>query len=304
MKLVLDLPSVVVGALAGILLASGPSAHWLFDYEGVSIPGVVVCVAFLAGTAAWLLLFPPPFFRVVSVTPMPRPSEDQSPALKPMDWLRDHRLSPDGHPAMDQAATTSAFVEQIGAAYDGLKKLPIHAQALAVAFDLHRTCDKRSQEMKESLAEIWSLNPRAEAEAKTAELLAPYLDDRRAVEGIESVMGRHAFVNTALLGLFEEAKKRGRGGVLACAEILWVKKIDRTLWYTLQNAGRHAYFIEGAGSRAHYLVEKTAQRAIDEPQVSGAVEGLEAYLRKHGLVAPAKKEPAPSDKPLDEEPAA
>lgn len=152
------------------------------------------------------------------------------------------------------------FDKQLGETYTGLKGLPVYAQALAISFNLSRLRDKRCEPMNKTLTDIWTIEARPEAEKKTAELIAPYLVDKKTVDAIEAIMGRRALVNTALLGLFKEARKRG--GVFTCAQILWLKKIDRTLWYTLQKVG-----LKGAGSRAHYsrahyFAEKRAQRAI------------------------------------------
>lgn len=251
--------------------------------------------AFLAGAAVFAgspLLSKPAMaleeygIRVNSFMPTPRPTgAGEAPALMPMEWIRAHRLTlscgPDGKVALDRTATTTAFARQLGETYVGLKSQPVHVQALAVTSNLSRMRDKRVQGLKESLAEIWTLNPRAEAETKTAELIAPYLADQKMTTGIEKIMGGHAFVNSAMMGLFEAAKKEG--GVLACGEILWVKKIDRPLWYTLQNVGRHAYFIEGAGARSHFFAERVSGEPKVEPYVGEAVFGLKDYLIKQGI---------------------
>jgi intracellular multiplication protein IcmP len=214
-------------------------------------------------------------------------SEDEktSPALKPMEWLQKHNLplkkGRDGNGELDEKATAEAFTQQLGDTYVGLSKMPIHTQALAVTFNLSKVRDKRVLGMKEKLTEIWTLHERAEAEKKTAELLAPYLADKKFVASVEKELGAHAFINTAMMGMFETAKKEG--GVLACAEILWLKPVDRTLWYTLQNVGRHAYYIEGAGSRAHYFAERVSGTPKIEPYVSEAVYGLKDYLIKQGI---------------------
>jgi intracellular multiplication protein IcmP len=211
--------------------------------------------------------------------------ESQNPSMKPMEWLQKNALpltkGRDGYGELDETVTTAAFARQLGDTYVGLKKLPVYAQALAVTFGLSRLRDKRVQEMKEKLTEIWTLEDRADAEKKTAELLAPYLADQKFVTSVEKILGGHAFINTALMGLFEAAKKEG--GVLACAEIRWLKPIDRTLWYTLQNVGRHAYFIEGAGARAHYFAEKVSGEQKVEPYVGEALYGLKDYLIKQGI---------------------
>ena len=129
------------------------------------------------------------------------------------------------------------------------------------------------------MAEIW-VTDREHATERTKELIAPYVSDAKFMAPIERIMGQHAYVTTAMTRLFEEAKSKG--GVLACSEIRWLKPLDRTLWYSLQNVGRHAYFPESAGVRAHFDAEKITGERLVEPYFDKVLEGLQDYARKHG----------------------
>lgn len=64
---------------------------------------------------------------------------------------------------------------------------------------------------------------------------------------------KHAWKKTALVAILRLARKEG--GVLPTAYFLWLKLTDRTLWYTLNNAGNAVSSVESAGVHAHYRAE-------------------------------------------------
>lgn len=200
------------------------------------------------------------------------------PAERPYEWMISNKVGLKNS-VVDQESAEKAYREQLGETYLGFGKLAIHVQALAVAFNLSRKRDKRTQDLKEGLAEIW-VTDREHATERTKELIAPYVSDAKFMAPIERIMGQHAYVTTAMTRLFEEAKSKG--GVLACSEIRWLKPLDRTLWYSLQNVGRHAYFPESAGVRAHFDAEKITGERLVEPYFDKVLEGLQDYARKHG----------------------
>jgi intracellular multiplication protein IcmP len=67
-------------------------------------------------------------------------------------------------------------------------------------------------------------------------------------------------------------------GVMATAEILWLKPLDRRMWYVLNNIGRQVSFVECAGPIAHWLSEKKLNRPLRIPLVEGAVTAMQLAL--------------------------
>ena len=78
----------------------------------------------------------------------------------------------------------------------------------------------------------------------------------------------HAYVGTLMASLLEIARIEG---VLATAEFLWLKLVDRRLCYMLNSVGRQATIVEVAGLFAHWRSEKRLER----PLVKEAVTALE-----------------------------
>lgn len=88
-------------------------------------------------------------------------------------------------------------------------------------------------------------------------------------------MDKHYYEKCVFSALLEEARKTG---VLATAEFIWLKKVDRDLWYMLSQTGRTASFCEISGAWAHYLTEKKVGRKIATPMVHKAIDAADKYL--------------------------
>jgi intracellular multiplication protein IcmP len=96
---------------------------------------------------------------------------------------------------------------------------------------------------------------------------------------------RHAYVTTALMALLTAA--RIKAGVMAPAQFVWLKLVDRNLWYALhslgyeiEGTGRYIHpnpRIEALGARCHWAAERAAGRSILKPHLDEAI----ATLRRH-----------------------
>jgi hypothetical protein len=68
------------------------------------------------------------------------------------------------------------------------------------------------------------------------------------------------------------------GGVLASAQFLWLRGVDRELWYACNNLGRRTFHSEGAGALAHFMAEDAAGKALPIPRLETALIALNQYL--------------------------
>ena len=96
--------------------------------------------------------------------------------------------------------------------------------------------------------------------------------DAKLIKKLES---RHAYVSTVMAALLELART---DGVLATADFLWLKTIDRQLWYILNNVGRRAAYPEVAGAIAHWRIESRMQRKLITPMIEEAVKALKLAI--------------------------
>ena len=77
-------------------------------------------------------------------------------------------------------------------------------------------------------------------------------------------------------------------GKLPSSHFRWLKGIDRRLWYALNTTGRKSPFVESAAVFTQTLWEDFAfdnGYRLTEPCLEDAIDGIEAYLVKIGLMA-------------------
>jgi hypothetical protein len=88
---------------------------------------------------------------------------------------------------------------------------------------------------------------------------------------VRDVLLRHFYVKTVFFALIERSWTYG---VLASAELLWVKTVDRELWYVVSQQGRNSAFVEVCGAWSHYLAEDSYGFRTLMPQL---IEGFNAF---------------------------
>jgi intracellular multiplication protein IcmP len=204
------------------------------------------------------------------------------PAKTPMEWMDENKIGlSDEIGGLDVDKAAEAFERQLGPRWEGLDKAETHVKALAVAMFMTAKRDKRARQIKEQIAVIYATKRPAQVEAEILKIYEEAKSDDRFTKLIDKYARKHAYTNTALYRLL--AWSRAQGGVFASAEVRWLKPIDRTLWYVLNNTGRRSFHTEGAGAVSHFHSENIIQGPLVEPHVDQAVEGLEDYLEHQGI---------------------
>ena len=215
--------------------------------------------------------------------------DSQARAATPPEWLRDHGIRLTRRESLDEDAAEAALVKQLGPAWQGIEKASTHVQAMCVLAALNFKRDKKVEALRDRLTEIYILSSDlATADTKVKALLAPYIANKGLCTSINRRCAVHAYTNTAVVGIFGFGGPfpewgGGEAGVIAPAMFRWLKKVDRTLWYCLQNVGRRAYFIEGAGTISHFFAERVVGGSLAEAHLDGALDGLVAYIEDHGI---------------------
>lgn len=170
-----------------------------------------------------------------------------------------------------------AFVMQLGPRWTSAQHLPIHLKALFVMFmaRIHR-----QREYSEQLIKQIAIS------ASSGKLNFSGVEEKVKEFQNSSVVAwlakRHAYVSTLMSTLLDICRT---DGVLASAEFLWLKPLDRKMWYVLNGVGRQTAFSEVAGVFAHWLAEKKTGTALKVPMVKEAVNGLEAAVKEILYVA-------------------
>jgi hypothetical protein len=208
------------------------------------------------------------------------------PQLSPMEWLRDNNISL-AKSVLDTDAAERCFAAQLGPTWNGIEKAPYHVQAICIMAALNATLDKGVNRFRERLTEIHVLQQNT-AEVETRKLMAPHMANKKLIDSINKRAGKHAYRNTAVMAIYGAGgpmREWGGGmtGVLATAMFRWLKGIDRPLWYALNNVGRRAFHIEGAGTVSHFFAERIHGQPLMEAYLDSAMDGLENYLTEQSL---------------------
>jgi intracellular multiplication protein IcmP len=209
-------------------------------------------------------------------------------ALVPEEWVAFHSI-PLIEGIIDHDAARRAFAKQLGGRWKGVEHLPWHLRALFAGFTMKagglRT---ESDEYFGRVSECWVPGRGLVLTQPLKQEIQKTIRDPKLGRVTEKVAAQHAFVAPALIRCLQMA--RDQGGVLAPAQFLWLRAVDRTMWYPLNNLGRAAVHSEAAGAIAHYRTEKSAGKPIPNPQVDTAVEGLAQYLLENDITRfPAKE---------------
>lgn len=197
-------------------------------------------------------------------------------SITPLQFVKKHEMAnevtKDRKPVLEliPGRARSIFTMQLGKLWTSAHELEPHVQALFVIFGARAIGERKlADRMLEQIARS-SREGRPNFSGAKLGLLK-----LRQSELIAKVVYRHAYVSTVMAAMLEFGRC---DGVLATSEFLWLKPVDRQLWYILNDVGRQTPCLESAGVFAHMAAEKKFGRPLRVPMVNEAVVGLEEAL--------------------------
>lgn len=208
-------------------------------------------------------------------------------AKTPLDFSREHEVAHvtevDGRRvwSIDKSKAQQLFTMQLGPVWKKGEGLPIYVKALVVIF-ITRAMNKR-EEAKKFLAQISRSASSGKLDFEGVEEAFQKYKHSKLLRWLEV---RHAYLYSLMSTLLEIART---DGVLATSEFLWLKPVDRRLWYVLNGVGRQTAFVEVSGPHAHWLAEKKVGMALKTPMVATAVTALDVSLRDTLYIADEDK---------------
>lgn len=183
-----------------------------------------------------------------------------------------HEEIKDGKPAVTlrRGAAYRVLSLQVGPRWRGVDALPLYLQALVAIFATRIAGDKKAAD---DLAEqIAASSSKGNVEFyNTKELLLKHIDTK----AVARITHLHGYVTTVMASLLAASRE---AGVLSTSEFIWLKPIDRRMWYMLNSVGRYTAVSEIIGAFAHWLAEKKLGLPLMTPMVEEAVRGLEIAL--------------------------
>jgi intracellular multiplication protein IcmP len=164
------------------------------------------------------------------------------------------------------------FTLQLGPYWEGFDHCPPQAYALAAVFMARMNRDRNSANLI-----LETLDRTCSAGKPDFSVARPILKKYQNSEDVQEIVNKHAYLLTVLASLLEAARL---DGVVPSAEFLWLKTIDRRLWYMLNSVGRQTPFAEVAGSFAHWRAEKAMGRRSLVPMIDEAITALEVAIKE------------------------
>jgi intracellular multiplication protein IcmP len=160
------------------------------------------------------------------------------------------------------------FATQLGPLWQGHERLPPHVKALFAIFAARASSDPLALKL------LRQLNVSATTKLDFTgvdELCRKYASTKE----VKKITDTNAYVLTVMASMLRYART---DGVQASADFLWLKPLDRRLWYTLNTVGRQTPFSEVAGIFAHWTAEKEMGKRLLIPMVEEATNALELAL--------------------------
>lgn len=206
-----------------------------------------------------------------------------------------------GHARLDEGKAGVVLTAQLGKPFEGYEGLSSCRRALAAAFLAYAGGNKKGCI---ALLDAVSLS----YAEKNGQASCPLLKDDNFVGKLkkewdcrssilhEKCLSSHAAYELPwFMALLYRARQKG---VLASSQFLWLRPLDRPLWYALNQCGGRAAWAEGFAAWAHYQAEEKAGKALSEPHVQPAVASLRQSLAAQGwlteIFVPPTPEPTPA----------
>lgn len=193
--------------------------------------------------------------------------------LKKEDALLDNPL-----PGMEMTAgirrgdAKRVFTLQLGPYWEGFDHCTPQAYALAAVFIARMNRDRNSANLI-----LETLDRTCSAGKPDFSVARPILKKYENTEEVQEIIGRHAYMLTVIASLLEGARQ---DGVVPSAEFLWLKTIDRRLWYMLNSIGRQTPFCEVGGPFAHWKAERAMGRRSLVPMIDEAIKALDVAIKE------------------------
>ena len=219
-------------------------------------------------------------------------------ALTPMEFARKYELLRKDdvlldNPVPGQEMTAGirrgdakrVFTLQLGPSWDGFDRCPPYARALAAVFMARMNRDRGAA------IQILEMLDKGYARGKPDFNIAnTVLKKYQHTEMVQEILSKHAYVLTVMASLIQASRQ---DGVVPSAEFLWLKVVDRRLWYMLNCIGRQTPFAEVAGPFAHWRAEDAMRRRSLVPMIDEAIKALEIAVKEVKLSPKELQELAP-----------
>lgn len=206
-------------------------------------------------------------------------------ALTPLEFARKYQLLKKDdalldNPVAGQEMTAGirrgdakrVFTMQLGPYWDGFEHCSPQAYALAAVFIARMNRDRDAANSILHVLDKTFVNGKPDFS-----VAKPIMKKYQNTEIVQEIVQKHAYMLTVMASLLEAARD---DGVVPSSEFLWLKPVDRRLWYMLNCIGRQTPYSEVAGPFAHWRAENEMGRRSLVPMIDEAIRALEVAIKE------------------------
>ena len=206
-------------------------------------------------------------------------------ALTPMEFAKKHKLLrkddallDNQMPGMEMTAglrkgdAKRVFTMQLGPYWEGFEHCSPQVYALAAVFMARMNRDRDSANLI-----LHTLDKTYVSGKPDFAVARPIMKKYQQTELVQEIVAKHAYVLTVMCSLIAGARD---DGVVPTAEFLWLKPVDRRLWYMLNCVGRQTPYAEVGGAFAHWRAEQQLGRRSLVPMIDEAIRALEIAIKE------------------------
>ncbi len=164
------------------------------------------------------------------------------------------------------------FTLQLGPYWDGFDRCPPHARALCAVFIARMNRDRQGATLVLSTLDRCSITGKMDYSVADS-----VIRKHQNEPNVQEIVSKHAYLLTVMASLLAAARD---DGVVPSSEFLWLKPIDRRLWYMMNCVGRQTPYAEVAGPFAHLKAENVMKRRLLAPMIDEAIRALEIAVKE------------------------
>ena len=228
-----------------------------------------------------------------------------SPAQALRKGLPSVELPAYGNARLDEEKALAVLQKQLGPAFAGFEAFTPHRRALAAAFIAYAGGDKKEcmsilDAVSSSYVEKKGVAACSILEREDFAKRVATAWERHQIVLSEKFLTRHTSYELPwFMAMLTRARQKG---VLASSQFLWLRPLNRALWYALNQCGGRVAWAEAFAAWAHYTAEEKMGRVLHEPHMAAAVVSLRDSLSGQGWLADTARRPDGPDAAQDVEP--
>ncbi|WP_119344839.1 secretion/conjugation apparatus DotM-related subunit [Facilibium subflavum] len=204
-------------------------------------------------------------------------------SLSPIRFLKKHRLISNVTNLGEQTeklnthALHDILVKQLGPKWSNKENISEETYGLFAAF-IAFIADKRQlgEKILATLNQKYGKQNNALSGFSINRVLSKLIDESisSCIENakVSKAINQHYYAYTLLCELLYVART---GGIISSTSFLWLKGINRSLWYGLNNLGRQTFFTEGAMINTHWHIEHMLQQKMKNPMTESVIDALQ-----------------------------